>query len=87
LDSIFNNADNVKLYSFEANFGENGAPNFQDEADIGIGYLLMIVEAFLPSKIVKQQFTIENISSPSKRVQILLTKFEFDSIKELLNQR
>jgi hypothetical protein len=83
----FNKADKVKLYSLEASFGEDGGPIFQYDDGSGLGCLLMIVEVFLPSKIVKQQFTIEDINSPRKRVQILLSKLEFDSIKNWLSQK
>lgn len=82
----FNKGDNIKLSSFGSDFGQGGELFFPDDTGIGIGCLFMIFEAFLPSKIVMKEFKIEKINSPSKKVHILLDKYEFDNLQKLAHQ-
>jgi len=81
----FNKGNNIKLSSFGSDFGQDGESSFHDDTATGLGCLFMILEVFSPPKIVMKEFKIEKIDSPSKRVYILLDKYEFDNLQKLIH--
>jgi hypothetical protein len=82
----FNKDNNIKLSSFGSDFGQDGESSFHDDTGTGIGCLFMIFEVFLPPKIVMKQFKIEKLDNPTKRVDILLDKYEFDNLQQFIKQ-
>ena len=82
----FNKGNNIKVSSYGSDFGHDGESSFHYDTPTGLGCLFMIFEVFLPPKIVMKEFKIEIINSPSKRVYILLDKYEFDNLQKLIHQ-
>jgi hypothetical protein len=82
----FNKGNNIKLSSFGSDFGQDGESSFHDDTATGLGCLFVIFEVFSHPKIVMKEFKIEKTDSPSRRVYILLDKYEFDNLQKLIHQ-
>jgi hypothetical protein len=84
----FNRGDKIEITSFDSEFGAEGDPVDTDITGTGLGCIVSIFSAFMPSTVIRKGFNIEMFNEEKellKRVHIVLDKPEYNYLKTFIS--